>query len=404
MIVKELRMKKTLRIAFFIFFNSFTYQSPLYANLSDWIKAKLPYKLPPEKLQFEKLKPASNATVLDRNNEILFYLPKERIQFYKNLSEISPDLQSFVVLSEDAKFFDHEGFDLNQIEDSLKSNLNANKIKRGGSTITQQLAKNLFLDKKKSYTRKLFEIPWALQLERDLSKKQILELYLNIIEWGPGLYGAEAASRHFFDKAAKNLSPRQALYLALIVPNPPRFDLYGYPKKISFLEIKKKSFVNRIFKEKKISLSEKNELLKDGFELAGTNNSSRRYPLQHSSNYAGNWKSLDKDWSNLPLFLQQKDFALGKEVKTSLLKNFDQSVPFFKEEIKTENKKNSYLVWRDEQGVQSFKKNEKKYEILDPSDIPTGLRIENDFSLEEVLHVTPRISTPNASTGTLEGG
>ena len=403
MIVKEPRMKKTLRVAFFIFLTSFFFSTYLQANLSEWIKAQLPYKLPPEKLQFEKLKPSSNTSVLDRNENILFYIPIDRTQFYKGLSELSPDLQNFIVLSEDAKFFDHEGFDLNQIETSLKSNLNAHKIKRGGSTITQQLAKNLFLDKKKSYTRKLFEIPWALQLERDLTKKQILELYLNIIEWGPGLYGAEAASRHFFDKAAKDLSPRQALYLSLIVPNPPRFDLFRHPNKSSFLESKKKSFVERIFKEKKITLAEKNELLKEGFEFAEMNNSLRRYPLQHSANYEGNWKTLEKSWDNLPLYLQQKNSRASQEVKTSLLKNFEKNYQDTKFLGSKGNKESSFLVWRDELGVQAFKKIEKLHENIAPTNLPSGLKIENDFSLEEVLHVTPRISTPNASTGTMEG-
>lgn len=403
MIVKELRMKKNLRVAFLAFLNLLYLSSPLEANLSTWIKDKLPYKLPPEKLEFNKLKPSSSTPVLDRKGEILFYIPSNHLRIYRPLSEISTDLQNFIVLSEDAKFFDHEGFDLNQIESSLKSNLNAQKIKRGGSTITQQLAKNLFLDKKKSYTRKLFEIPWALQIERDLSKKQILELYLNIIEWGPGIYGAEAASRHFFDKPAKDLTLRQALYLSLIVPNPPRFDLFEHPKKQDFLESKKKSFVNRIFKEKKITFIDQSELLKEGFELAKTNNNLRKYPLQHSGSYEGNWKLLNKNWENLPSFLQKKDSTHAKEMKTSLLKNFDNSI--YTDGAKTITVKSGhYLVWRDEQGVQSFKRIEKTLQIPDFSLLPSGLKVENDFSLEEVLNVTPLISPSNDSAGTVEGG
>ncbi len=395
-------MKKNLRIAFLTFLNLLFFQLPLKANLSTWIKDKLPYKLPPEKLEFSKLKPSSTIPVLDRNEEILFYVPGNNIRFYKALSEISQDLQNFIVLSEDAKFFDHEGFDLHQIENSLKSNLHAQKIKRGGSTITQQLVKNLFLDKKKSYTRKIFEIPWALQIERDLSKKQILELYLNIIEWGPGIYGAEAASRHFFDKSAKDLNPRQALYLSLIVPNPPRFDLFAHPEKKDFLESKKKSFVNRIHKEKKITLSEQSELLKEGFELASIENGIRRYPLQHSGSYEGNWKLLNKNWENLPSFLQKKEPPFTKEIKTSLLKNFDSST-FIDTDKTITAKIGTYLVWRDQRGVQSFKKVQKTLQIPDSSSLPSGLKNENDFSLEEVLHVTPHIPPSNDSAGTVEG-
>ena len=403
MIVEEARMKKNLRVAFFIFLNFVLFLNPLSAGLKDWIQKKLPYHLPPEKLQFEKLKPSSSTPVIDRNGEILFYIPSDRVKFYKPLSEISSELQKFIVLSEDAKFFDHEGFDLNQIENSLKSNLNSNKIKRGGSTITQQLAKNLFLDKKKSYTRKLFEVPWTLQIERDFSKKQILELYLNIIEWGPGLYGAEAASRHFFDKSASDLNLRQALYLALIVPNPPRFDLFAHPNLLDFLETKKHSFVDRIYKEKKISLSEKNELLKNGFEFSTTKNKLRNFPLQHSGNYEGNQKDLNKTWGDILVFLKQKNLSSQKEIKISLLKNFEEPLPPMALDSSSTGK-DSYLVWRDEQGVQSFKKVEKKHKIIDPSALPSGLTLENAFSLEEVLHVTPRLSSPNDSTGTVEGG
>ncbi len=140
------------------------------------------------------------------------------------LSRISPHLQRAVIAAEDASFFIHEGFDWEGIKDAAIHNLEAGELKRGGSTITQQLAKNLYLSSERSWLRKAREALITRSLEHRLSKQRILELYLNVAEWGRGVYGAEAAARHHFGKPAAELTPDEAAWLAAILPSPQRYD------------------------------------------------------------------------------------------------------------------------------------------------------------------------------------
>ena len=140
------------------------------------------------------------------------------------LTRISPHLQRAVVAAEDASFFTHEGFDWEGIKDAALRNLEAGEMQRGGSTITQQLAKNLYLSPERSLFRKAREALIARSLEHHLSKERILELYLNVAEWGRGIYGAEAAAHHHFRKPAKDLSAEEAALLAAILPSPRRYD------------------------------------------------------------------------------------------------------------------------------------------------------------------------------------
>ena len=140
------------------------------------------------------------------------------------LSRISPSLRQAVVSSEDSSFFTHEGFDWAGIKEAAKYNVEAGKLKRGGSTITQQLAKNLYLSQERSLLRKAREALITRSLEHHLTKERILEMYLNIAEWGQGVYGAEAAARHHFQKSARDLTADEAAWLAAILPAPRRYD------------------------------------------------------------------------------------------------------------------------------------------------------------------------------------
>lgn len=148
----------------------------------------------------------------------------ERQWTWVPLSRISPHLRRAVVAAEDASFFTHEGFDWEGIKEAAKYNLEAGELKRGGSTITQQLAKNLYLSSERSLFRKAREALITRSLEQHLTKKRILELYLNVAEWGQGVYGAEAAARHHFEKSADELTPDEAAWLAAILPSPRRYD------------------------------------------------------------------------------------------------------------------------------------------------------------------------------------
>lgn len=137
---------------------------------------------------------------------------------------ISPNLKRAVVASEDTEFFFHEGFSTHEMKEALKKAIREGEAPRGASTITQQVAKNLWLTPRRSLTRKLREAMLTRQLEKHLSKERILDLHLNIAEFGPGIYGAEAAARHYFGIPASGLSPRQGAMLAAGLPRPRRWN------------------------------------------------------------------------------------------------------------------------------------------------------------------------------------
>ncbi|WP_062787444.1 monofunctional biosynthetic peptidoglycan transglycosylase [Aquitalea pelogenes] len=139
-------------------------------------------------------------------------------------AQISPNLKRALIAAEDAKFADHEGFDWDGIEAAFEKNLKQGRIVAGGSTISQQLAKNLFLSSKKTPWRKLEEAAITVMLEKVLDKRRIFEIYLNVIEWGNGVFGAEAAARYYFHTSASRLSAGQAAKLAAMVPNPRYYD------------------------------------------------------------------------------------------------------------------------------------------------------------------------------------
>jgi penicillin-binding protein 1A len=134
--------------------------------------------------------------------------------------DISPFMETAVLVCEDGHFFTHHGFDYNALENSVRMNLESGRFLRGGSTVSMQLAKNLYLSKEKTISRKLQEAVLTMLLEQQLSKHEIMELYLNIIEFGPGIYGVRQAAHYYFNEEAHDLSLGQALYLASILPSP----------------------------------------------------------------------------------------------------------------------------------------------------------------------------------------
>jgi monofunctional biosynthetic peptidoglycan transglycosylase len=137
---------------------------------------------------------------------------------------ISPHLKRAVVAAEDARFLDHEGFDWEAIQKAMAKNERQGKVVAGASTISQQLAKNLFLSGERSWLRKAEEAAITWMMERIMSKRRILELYLNVAEWGEGVFGAEAAARYHFGVSAAALGPEQAAWLAAILPSPRRYE------------------------------------------------------------------------------------------------------------------------------------------------------------------------------------
>ena len=146
-----------------------------------------------------------------------------KVQLWVAYERISPSLKRAVIVAEDAAFFSHEGVDLAELEKSFEDSWQKGKRMRGGSTITQQLAKNLYLSPARNPVRKVEELLIARRLEAELSKRRILELYLNVIEWGDGIWGAEAAARSYFQKPASALGPDESALLAASIINPRRY-------------------------------------------------------------------------------------------------------------------------------------------------------------------------------------
>ncbi|GAB6268627.1 MAG: monofunctional biosynthetic peptidoglycan transglycosylase [Smithella sp.] len=143
------------------------------------------------------------------------------------LSRVSPYVMRAVIIAEDDKFWSHEGFDFEAMQKALEKDIKKKKFKAGGSTISQQLAKNLYLSPSKNPIRKLKEAILTWRLERNLSKRRIMELYLNVAEWGDGIYGIEAAARKHYGKSAAGLTAREAAVLAAVIPNPRRYRTDG---------------------------------------------------------------------------------------------------------------------------------------------------------------------------------
>jgi len=206
-----MKMPRSLfwRIVFGLFAMLVLYQLWLFAHIVWWIK----------------FDPASSSFMEDRLEVMQDKNPKAELKHkWVDYNKISKNLKRALIVSEDAKFVDHEGFDWEGIQKAYEKNMKKGKIVAGGSTISQQLAKNLFLTTKRTPWRKGEEVIITLMLEAVMDKQRIFEIYLNVIEWGNGVFGAEAAARHYFGVSAAQLSPEQAARLAAMVPNPRFYD------------------------------------------------------------------------------------------------------------------------------------------------------------------------------------
>lgn len=170
--------------------------------------------------------------------------PKARLrQQWVPYQRISGHLKRAIIAAEDAKFVSHNGFDWDGIQKAYEKNLREGEIVAGGSTITQQLAKNLFFSGERAWWRKAQEAVVAVMIETVMSKRRILEIYLNVIEWGDGVFGAEAAARHHYGTTAAGLSPEQAARLASVVPSPRR---YGPASDTAYLQRRTQTILARM--------------------------------------------------------------------------------------------------------------------------------------------------------------
>ena len=184
--------------------------------------------LMPDISRLKKENPQKTAYMKYREKESAKKGKRYRVQqIWVPLARVSPFLVKAVLIAEDDKFWQHEGFDYEAMQKALEKDIKSGKFRSGGSTVSQQLARNLYLSPEKNLPRKMAEAMITWRMEKTLSKRRILEIYLNVIEWGEGIFGAEAASKRYFGKPSSDLTPEEASRLASVLPNPRKYNPAG---------------------------------------------------------------------------------------------------------------------------------------------------------------------------------
>ncbi|MDP3024426.1 MAG: monofunctional biosynthetic peptidoglycan transglycosylase [candidate division Zixibacteria bacterium] len=208
----------------------------------------------PDVKYLQKENPETTSLIQIRNKEYEREGKKPReYRIWVPYSQVSLYLKKAILVSEDINFFTHSGIDLQEMKESLKIDWKKKGFSRGASTITQQLAKNLYLSPSKNPFRKLKEILIAFRLEKALSKRRIFELYLNLVEWGDGIYGCEAASRYYFGKSSSDLTPDEAIRMATSLPFPRKYPPTSDARRF---ERRRKIILNRMLKYGFLTLEE----------------------------------------------------------------------------------------------------------------------------------------------------
>ena len=203
-------------------------------------------------------------TIYDKDGRVLITLREDKDQIWVSFSEISTSVREALIAAEDPYFMRHSGIDYKQTWESVKDNLRVWRWVRGGSTITQQLAKNVFLSNEKTISRKIGEYFLARRLEKLLPKERILEVYLNEVGWGYGIYGVELASRYYLDKHAEDLNIAESAFMIAMLRNPAAYNPYKNFEKV----IKRQQLVLRLLLRHKMIAEEKyNEALSNKIEL-----------------------------------------------------------------------------------------------------------------------------------------
>jgi len=218
------------------------------------------YFIYPDVSMLKKKHPEKTAIMEYREREWQRQGINKKIKYkWVPLSKISPYVIKAVIIAEDDKFWSHEGFDFEAIEKAIEKDIKKKRFKAGGSTISQQLAKNLYLSLSKNPVRKLKEAVLTWRIERSLSKRKIIELYLNIAEWGDGLFGIEVAAQHYFGKHASSLTAEEAANLAAVLPNPRRYSPTGKTRYV----VNRPARIYRIMIRRGIVIPEYEEVMKE---------------------------------------------------------------------------------------------------------------------------------------------
>ncbi len=176
---------------------------------------------------------------------------------YEPLKQISPFLKKAVVLTEDSAFYQHNGFDWEELKKSFITNLEKGKFARGGSTISQQLAKNMYLNQEKSLLRKLKEAVITMQIEKSLKKDEILERYLNVVQFGPKIFGVKQGAQFYFHKSPANLELVECAFLAFLLPNPEKYSISYFRKELTgFARKRMRQIIQNMYQYQRITNDE----------------------------------------------------------------------------------------------------------------------------------------------------
>ena len=184
------------------------------------------------------------------------------------LTSVSKEAQMAILISEDWAFYSHPGYDERQIKEAIEESVETGKLKRGASTITQQVVKNVYLTQQKSFLRKIKEIWLATKVEKVLGKKRILEVYLNIAEWGEGIFGIGPASQYYFQKTPAELNAKEGAFLAMLLPSPKKYGISFRKKELTLYARKTvHTILNKLVSAKVLTLEQRDEEWKKPFSF-----------------------------------------------------------------------------------------------------------------------------------------
>jgi penicillin-binding protein 1A len=294
----------------------------------------------PDERAIRHFNPHAFTVLHDKDGEALAYLHEDKNQIWAPLSQISESIKKAIIATEDPYFLKHSGINYRQTWESIKDNLRVWKLVRGGSTITQQVAKNVYLSSEKTLARKIREYFLAKRMESLLSKERILEIYMNEVGWGYGIYGIELASRFYLDKHADEVNIAEAAFLSAMLRNPSYYNPY---KEVDRVIKRQQLVINLMLRHDLINREEHDEALSYSIEL-------RRDKPDKKFTHIGLGRSQDAP-QMLPCYAALIEtyllrtvgrpllFDVGREVKTTIDRRLQAKVDEVIEGIDKENNK-----------------------------------------------------------------
>ena len=267
-------------------------------------------------------RPPAASEVLDRNGTVIAHYYDRKFRVWVPIADLPDVVIRSVVIAEDDTFFGHQGVNYKAVWEALKHDVQKKRFARGGSTITQQMIKNVLLSKEKTVVRKLREFVLARRAEEILTKRKILEIYLNEVEWGENIYGIEAASRWYFDKHAGELTPAEAALLAGMLPNPRYYDTFKRPDKA---RKRQEQVLFNMQQAKFLSAEDYQRALAEPLRLR--DESSKRFDLSAHTNGAARPCHLRVlEQVLLAAYGEQALYRSGMKIRTTLDRSLQESI------------------------------------------------------------------------------